>query len=56
MDDIIHDFLMETAESLEQLDVDLVPLEQGHNNTELKEIMAKLEETGEEPHGDDAEL
>lgn len=35
MDDIIQDFLMETAENLVQLDVDLVALEQDHNNTEL---------------------
>jgi len=33
MDDIIQDFLMETAENLVQLDVDLVDLEQDHNNT-----------------------
>ena len=35
MDDIIQDFLMETSENLVQLDVDLVALEQDHNNTEL---------------------
>ena len=35
MDDIIQDFLMETAENPVQLDVDLVDLEQDHNNTEL---------------------
>jgi len=115
MDDIIQDFLMETAENLLQLDVDLVALEQDHNNTELlgnifrtihtikgtcgfiglprlekvahhgenvldkfrngdldvtpdaitailhcidtiKEIMAYLEENGEEPEGDDTEV
>ncbi len=115
MDDIIQDFLMETAENLLQLDVDLVALEQDHNNTELlgnifrtihtikgtcgfiglprlekvahhgenvldkfrngdldvtpdaitailhcidtiKDIMAYLEENGEEPEGDDTEV
>lgn len=35
MDDIVQDFLMETAENLVQLDVDLVALEQDHNNTDL---------------------
>jgi two-component system chemotaxis sensor kinase CheA len=35
MDSIIQEFLMETAENLSQLDVDLVALEQDHNNTGL---------------------
>lgn len=35
MDDIIQDFLTETSENLEQLDVDLVALEKDHNNHEL---------------------
>ncbi len=115
MDDIIQDFLMETSENLEQLDIDIVSLEQDHNNKELlgnifrtihtikgtcgfiglprlekvahhgedvlgrfrdgdldinpqaitailscidtiKEIMAHIEETGEEPEGDDTDL
>ncbi len=115
MDDLIQDFLTETSENLEQLDVDLVALEKDHNNQELlsnifrtihtikgtcgfiglprlekvahhgenvlgrfrdgdlpvtpdaitailhcidtiKDIMSTLEETGEEPEGDDTAL